>query len=59
MALVVALLLHLQQHGCNVAFTYSSSVDAANALEQELVALGVHAKVTKAMLQALKKHKPW
>ena len=32
------------QHGCNVAFTYSSSVDAANALEQELVALGVHAK---------------
>ena len=32
------------QHGCNVAFTYSSSVDAANALEQELVALGVNAK---------------
>ncbi|MCV6629978.1 MAG: 3-oxoacyl-[acyl-carrier-protein] reductase [Flavobacteriaceae bacterium] len=32
------------QHGCNVAFTYSSSVDAANALEKELQALGVQAK---------------
>ena len=32
------------QHGANVAFTYSSSVDAANALETELQALGVQAK---------------
>ena len=32
------------QHGCHVAFTYSSSVEAANALEEELKALGVHAK---------------
>ena len=32
------------QHGCHVAFTYSSSVEAANALEVELKALGVQAK---------------
>jgi 3-oxoacyl-[acyl-carrier protein] reductase len=32
------------QHGANVVFTYSSSVDAANALETELQALGVQAK---------------
>ena len=32
------------QHGANVAFTYSSSVDAAKALEVELIALGVKAK---------------
>ena len=32
------------QHGCNVAFTYSSSVEAANELEKELVPLGVKAK---------------
>ncbi len=31
-------------HGANVAFTYSSSVDAATALEIELQALGVKAK---------------
>ncbi len=31
-------------HGANVAFTYSSSVDAANALEKELNELGVKAK---------------
>ena len=31
-------------HGANVAFTYSSSVDAANELEKELNALGVKAK---------------
>jgi len=30
--------------GANVAFTYSSSVDAANALETELNALGIKAK---------------
>jgi 3-oxoacyl-[acyl-carrier protein] reductase len=30
--------------GANVAFTYNSSVDAANALEEELKALGVKAK---------------
>ena len=32
------------QHGANVAFTYSSSVDAAIALEKELKDLGVNAK---------------
>ena len=31
-------------HGASVVFTYSSSVDAANALEAELQALGVRAK---------------
>ena len=30
--------------GANVAFTYSSSVEAAEALEKELIALGVQAK---------------
>jgi len=32
------------QQGANVAFTYSSSVEAANNLEQELIDLGVQAK---------------
>jgi 3-oxoacyl-[acyl-carrier protein] reductase len=32
------------EHGANVVFTYSSSVDAANVLETELQALGVQAK---------------
>ena len=32
------------QHGCNVAFTYSSSVQAAQGLEKELNTLGVKAK---------------
>ncbi len=32
------------EQGANVAFTYSASVDAANALEKELNALGVKAK---------------
>ena len=32
------------EHGANVLFTYSSSLDAANALEIELQALGVQAK---------------
>lgn len=32
------------EHGANVAFTYSSSVDAANALEKELQSKGVKAK---------------
>ncbi len=36
--------LEFAKQGCNVAFTYSSSVDAAKALEQELLALGVKAK---------------
>ncbi len=36
--------LTFAQNGCNVAFTYSSSVDAANSLELELLALGVKAK---------------
>ncbi|MEL0226543.1 MAG: SDR family NAD(P)-dependent oxidoreductase, partial [Flavobacteriaceae bacterium] len=32
------------QQGCDVAFTYSSSVEAANTLELELKANGVKAK---------------
>jgi 3-oxoacyl-[acyl-carrier protein] reductase len=32
------------QHGANVAFTYSSSVDAANELEKELNSQGINAK---------------
>lgn len=32
------------QQGCNVAFTYSSSVDAAQSLEKELLSLGIKAK---------------
>lgn len=32
------------QHGANVAFTYSSSVESALILENELIALGVKAK---------------
>lgn len=32
------------EHGANIAFTYSSSVDAANALEKELKEAGVNAK---------------
>lgn len=36
------------QHGANVAFTYSSSVDAANALEDALKATGVKAKGYKS-----------
>lgn len=36
------------QHGANVAFTYSSSVDAANALENTLNATGVKAKGYKS-----------
>ena len=32
------------KQGANIAFTYSSSVDAANALEIELNALGIKAK---------------
>lgn len=36
------------QHGAQVAFTYSSSVESAQALEQELIALGVKAKGYKS-----------
>jgi len=36
------------QQGANIAFTYSSSVDAANALEKELLAQGVKAKGYKS-----------
>ena len=32
------------EHGANVVFTYSSSVDAANALETKLQTMGVQAK---------------
>lgn len=34
----------LAEEGANVAFTYSSSVEAAQQLEQELVAMGVRSK---------------
>ena len=36
--------LKLAEHGCHVAFTYSSSVTAANTLEEELNTLGIKAK---------------
>jgi 3-oxoacyl-[acyl-carrier protein] reductase len=36
--------IEFAKHGANVAFTYSSSVDAANALQLELKAFGVNAK---------------
>lgn len=36
--------LEFANQGCNVAFTYSSSVDAAIALEKELAELGVKSK---------------
>ncbi|NIJ45301.1 3-oxoacyl-[acyl-carrier protein] reductase [Wenyingzhuangia heitensis] len=36
--------LEFAKQGANVAFTYSSSVEAANALETELTAMGVKAK---------------
>lgn len=36
------------QHGANVAFTYSASVEAANQLETELNALGIKAKGYKS-----------
>ncbi|WP_233890720.1 3-oxoacyl-[acyl-carrier-protein] reductase, partial [Tenacibaculum piscium] len=36
--------LEFANQGCNIAFTYSSSVEAANALENELTALGIKAK---------------
>jgi 3-oxoacyl-[acyl-carrier protein] reductase len=32
------------KHGCNIAFTYNSSVDAAQVLEAKLISLGVKAK---------------
>lgn len=36
--------LEFANQGCNVAFTYNSSVEAATALENELKELGVNAK---------------
>ena len=36
--------LEFAKQGANVAFTYSSSVDAANTLEIELNAIGIKAK---------------
>ena len=36
--------LEFAKQGANIAFTYSSSVEAATALEKELIALGVKAK---------------
>lgn len=40
--------LAFAEQGANVAFTYSSSVEAANELEKELIALGVNAKGYKS-----------
>ena len=39
------------EHGANVAFTYSSSVDSAIELEKELKLLVLESKATKVMLQ--------
>ncbi|MDN3677078.1 3-oxoacyl-[acyl-carrier-protein] reductase [Flavobacterium paronense] len=36
------------QHGANVAFTYSSSVESAQALENELTAMGIKSKGYKS-----------
>ena len=36
--------LNFAKHGCNIAFTYNSSIAAANDLEKELTAIGVKAK---------------
>ena len=36
--------LNFAKHGCNVAFTYNSSIAAATDLEKELTAIGVKAK---------------
>ena len=36
------------QHGANIAFTYSSSVESAMVLENELNALGIKAKGYKS-----------
>ena len=36
--------MEFAKHGANIAFTYSSSTDAANALELELKTFGVNAK---------------
>jgi 3-oxoacyl-[acyl-carrier protein] reductase len=36
--------IEFAKQGANVAFTYNSSVDAANALEEELKAFGINAK---------------
>jgi 3-oxoacyl-[acyl-carrier protein] reductase len=43
----------------NVAFTYSSSVESALALENELNALELKPKDTNLMLPILMKHKLW
>ncbi|HET8854505.1 MAG TPA: 3-oxoacyl-[acyl-carrier-protein] reductase [Salinimicrobium sp.] len=40
--------IEFAKHGANVAFTYSSSVEAANALEEELSEFGVKAKGYKS-----------
>ena len=45
------------EQGCHVAFTYSSSVEAANALEKELIDWVLKPKDIKAMPLILKKHK--
>ena len=47
------------KQGANVAFTYSSSVEAANALEEELKSYGVKQKDTNLMLQILMQRKNW
>ena len=47
------------KQGCNVAFTYNSSVDAAKVLETELNSFGVKLRHTEAMQLILLKPRNW
>ena len=38
------------EHGANVAFTYSSSVDSATELEKELKTFGVRVKINQNII---------
>ena len=51
--------IEFAKQGANVAFTYSSSVAAAEALETELKAFGVAAKGYQSMPQILMRPKHW
>ena len=51
--------IEFAKQGANVAFTYSSSVAAAEALETELKAFGVAAKGINPMQQILMLLKNW
>jgi 3-oxoacyl-[acyl-carrier protein] reductase len=46
-------------HGANVAFTYSSSVESALVLENELNSLGIKIKDINQMQPTLMKRKLW